>query len=195
MCAESRMSTGSTQSCFSMSSTRVSALTAASRRCTRSTRVRRANSMRSATLPSLERPATESGERSSTRSSNRPISVMSLPAPLADRLDQRLGILAAADDHGAALEPALGGPLPDQCAQREAEDDERDGAARIPAHEPDARHLVGRLEQEGDEQQRDERHRPCRERAADLADDGAIGRDAMGARRVERDVGERAPRP
>ena len=77
--ALSRMSTGSTQSCVSISSTRFSA-DSGMETMTRSTRVCRANSMRSATRPSLGTLATDSGERSSLRSSNRPSRFTSAPA-------------------------------------------------------------------------------------------------------------------
>ncbi|MCY1555588.1 hypothetical protein D9M68_922640 [compost metagenome] len=64
ICAERRISTGSTQSWVSISSTRFSA-ESGMETITRSTGVTRANSIRLDTFPSLARPATESGERSS----------------------------------------------------------------------------------------------------------------------------------
>ena len=107
-----------------------------------------------------------------------------------DGIDQRRGILAAADDHRAAFQPAIGGPVSDQCAQRHAERHEDQGAARIPADQPDPANLVRGLEHEGEEAQQHHHHRPDRQHAAQLLQPRPIDRNAVRAAGVEQDVGQ-----
>ena len=120
----SRMSTGSTHSFFSICRMRPSA-EIGSEKITRSTRVRRANSTRSSTVPSLRTPAAACGERSSPRSSNRPMTRTSVSRWSRIAADQRFAGRAAADDRGAAGEPAFAGPAPHQQEQRAAESQQR----------------------------------------------------------------------
>ncbi len=96
------MSSGSTQSFFSICRMRFSA-EIGSEKITRSTRVRRPNSTRSSTLPSFGSPAQSPAPRSSVRSSNKPmISHAGVALLLAKFGDDVFARRAAADDDGAA---------------------------------------------------------------------------------------------
>ena len=76
------------------------------------------------------------------------------------RLDQRIAVGVGADDHGAAVEPALPRPMPHQQEERLAEGDERDQAEHVERAEPDARKLVADLGEERHADREQEHHRP-----------------------------------
>ena len=124
--------------------------------------MRRANSTRSSTVPSLGSPDTAVGERSSPRSSNTPMMRMSESRCAIERIDQRRALLVGADDDGAPVETALLGPAPHQQEQRAAEGDQHDQADDIERAEPDARELVAGLGEERDADDDEEHHRPRR---------------------------------
>ncbi len=151
------MSTGSTHSFFSISRIRVSA-EIGSANSTRSTRVRRANSTMSSTLPSFGLPAQVSSARLSLRSSNTPRISISESVLGLERLDQLFAVLVGADDDGAAVEPALARPAAHHRAQEQAFGDQRGETDEEKCREPQPRYLAAELGEErcADEQQEHE---------------------------------------
>ena len=128
---------------------------------TRSTRVRRANSTRSSTEPSFGQPAAEV-RRALVAAIVEHAEQAHVGIFLrAERVDQRFARLAAADQDGAAVEPAFAAPAPDLAVEHEARDVEREEAEAEEAREPDARVEVAepREEHHGHERQEDERPR------------------------------------
>ena len=100
------MSTGSTHSFFSMCRMRPSA-EIGSEKITRSTRVLRANSTRSSTVPSLGTPA-QVGEAAVVVAVVEHADDVDVGIALrGERMDQRFAVDVGADHDGAAVEPAL----------------------------------------------------------------------------------------
>ena len=133
-----------------------------SEKITRSTRVRRANSTRSSTVPSLRAPATALRRAVVAAVVEQADDADVGVALVAHRADQRLAGFAAADDGGAPVEPAFAGPAPHQEEQRAAEREQRDQADDVEAAEPDARELVAGLGEERHADHDQEHHRPRR---------------------------------
>ena len=119
-----------------------------SEKITRSTRVRRANSTRSSTVPSFWRPATRRGRAIVAAVVEHADDAHVGIALRGERLDQRVAALVGADHDGAAVEPALARPVPHQQEQRAPEADQHDQADDVEAAEPDARELVAGLGEE-----------------------------------------------
>ena len=160
-CAARRMSTGSTQSFFSMARMRASALIG-SEKITRSTRVRRPNSTRSSTLPSLGWPAHSLPERLSARSSNKPM--ISRPRFFC-RVSASItagASLTTTDDDGAQREIACLGPAPHQHEHDAAECEQREEPDDVEAAEPNPRELFAGFEKERSAYDGEEHERPRR---------------------------------
>ncbi len=152
------MSTGSTQSFFSISRIRVSAEIGRAN-STRSTRVRRANSTMSSTLPSLRAPAQVSSARLSLRSSNTPSTWMS---------ESSCAFSASTSCSPLRSEPTMmvrrssrpwRAQLRTSERSTEALGDQRSEAEEVEGGEPQPRHFAAELGEErgADEQQEDER--------------------------------------
>ena len=108
------------------------------------------------------------GERSSLRSSKMPQMRMSLSGSASRaRISCSAGV-AAADDDGAALEPAGFDPLANETGESQAEAGEDKQAGDVPGGDPDARIGVADLGEEGDDGEEGEDHRPGKEDAAEL---------------------------
>ena len=155
------MSTGSTHSFFSICRMRPSA-EIGSEKITRSTRVRRANSTRSSTVPSLGTPAQRRRGAVVAAVVEHADDAHVGVALRGERLDQRLAVRVGADDDGAAVEPALPRPAPHQEEQRAPEREQRQQAEHVEAAEPDARELVAGLGEERHADGDQEHHRPGR---------------------------------
>ena len=155
------MSTGSTQSFFSICKMRPSA-EIGSEKMTRSTRVWRANSTRSSTVPSLGTPSKVAPLRSSPRSSNTPMMRRSVSRCAASAETSELAAAAGADQDGAAVETALPRPAPHQKEQSAAERDQREQPDDVEGAKPDPREFISGLREKrrGDGEQ--EHHGPCR---------------------------------
>src|SRR5690606_12126980 len=69
------------------------------------------------------------------------------------RADQCLGGLATADNDGAPLDAAVARPSPDDICEDEAWSDQNDEPGEEPSGEPDAREVVGNLEEETQDRQ------------------------------------------
>ena len=183
------MSTGSTHNFFSISRIRVSA-EIGSANSTRSTRVRRANSTMSSTLPSFGLPAQVSSARLV-------VAVIEYAEDFdvgivlgLERLDQLFAALVRADHDGAAVEPALARPAAHHRAQEQAFGNQSRKTDEEKCREPEPRHLAAEFCEEGcaDEQQEHEcpgrnhpRHLP--ELAAkhlDFVDVGSLEADHRG---------------
>ena len=85
------------------------------------------------------------------------------------RFDELLAVFIGADDHGAAVEPALMRPAADHPAQEQPLGDQRGEADEEESRQPQPRNLAAELGEEGraDEQQEDER--PGRDHPRHLA--------------------------
>ena len=160
---------GSTHSLRSIWRMRCSAVIG-SENTARSTRVVRANSTRSSTLPSL-------GETLQIRGRTRVVAVVEHAdqldlgrVSLAEIADEFTREIAAADhDHALLKPPGSGEPL-DDGAKAEARDGERVEAQQIPRNQPEARDDVFEPREEHQRDQRRERHRPGAAHAHELAD-------------------------
>src|SRR4029078_9725264 len=199
MWAASRMSTGSTHNLLSICRMRSSA-EIGSEKITRSMRVRRANSTRSSTVPSLRKPPMVSGERSSLRSSNNPMMRMSVPrvslncwissAPRSPppTITVRRGRRASGGPrragfykHVRAREPTLVCPAADEFEQHDAEAGEREEPDRKEGHHPDAGEVVLSLGQEDARAEQKEYQRPDAAQPCMLPDGAAEGLQAVNA--------------
>ena len=157
----SRMSTGSTQSFFSICRMRPSA-EIGSEKITRSTRVWRANSTRSSTVPSLGTPSQVGAAALVAAVVEHADDAHVGIALRGKRPDQRFAVASGADHDGAAVEPALPRPAPHQQEQRAPERDQRDQAEHVEAAEPDARELIAGLGEERHADGDQKHHRPRR---------------------------------
>ena len=135
------MSTGSTQSFFSICRMRLSAVIG-NEKITRSTRVWRANSTRfvdgAEFLHPLAACRTALVAAIVEHADDAHVGV----ALRGERADQRLAITVGADHDRAAVEAALARPAPHQQKQRTAKRDQRAEAEDVEAGEPDARELI-----------------------------------------------------
>src|SRR4029077_15919477 len=145
------MSTGSTQSFFSICSRRLSA-EIGSEKITRSTRVPRANATRALTVPSLGTPpplaarsvaAAELGPPAAARRAAFVAAVVEHADDVdvgialgGERADERFAVGVGADHDGAALEAALARPAPHQQEQHAPERDQCEQAEHVEAAEP-----------------------------------------------------------
>jgi hypothetical protein len=129
------MSTGSTQSFFSICSRRLSA-EIGSEKITRSTRVLRANATRSLTLPSLGTPPQLAALRFVAAVVEHADDVDVGIALGGERADERFAIGVGADYDGAAIEAAFARPAPHQQEQHAPERDQREQAEHVEAAEP-----------------------------------------------------------
>ena len=133
-----------------------------SEKITRSTRVCRANSTRSSTVPSLGTPLQVARLRSSAAIVEHADDADVGIALRGERFEQRLAVRVGADHDGAAVEAALPRPAPHQQEQAAPECDQRQQAEHIERAEPGARKLVAGLgeERQADRDQKD--HGPGR---------------------------------
>ena len=161
------MSTGSTHSFFSISRMRVSA-EIGSANSTRSTRVRRANSTRSSTLPSFGLPAQVSSARLVVAVVEHAEHVDVGIVLGLERLDQLLAVLVRADDDGAAVEPALARPAANHGRRNSALGDQRREADEEEAAEPEPRNLAAELGEERGADEQQEHERPGRDHPGHL---------------------------
>src|SRR5207344_1879292 len=76
------------------------------------------------------------------------------------RRDQVFARIAAADHHGAAIEPSLAGPAPHHAIESEAHAIEREQADAEIAGKPEARIHAAELGEEGERDQHEEYDRP-----------------------------------
>ena len=107
-----------------------------------------------------------------------------------DGADQLLGRFTAADDDGAAFEPARVDPVPHQAGEGQAEGSEDEEARDVPGGHPDAREGAADLAEEGDHGEEDEDGRPGEEDAAELKTATAEGRDRIAVGKLDHDDGE-----
>src|SRR5262249_54183460 len=131
------MSTGSTHSFLSICRMRTSA-EIGSEKITRSTRVRRANSTRPSTVPSLPRAAALASGRAFVAAVVEHADHVHVGVALRlDCLDERLAGLAAAHHDRSPFEPALVAPVAHHRRQYCAEADQCQEADDVAAGEPD----------------------------------------------------------
>ena len=133
-----------------------------SEKITRSTRVARAKDTRSSMVPSLGTPAQLVGLRSSPRSSKAPMMCTSESRCAASERISDFTVAVAADDHGAAVEPALLRPAADQKEQAAAEGDQGEQPEHIKRAEPGAGELVAGLGEERNADGDEKHHGPRR---------------------------------
>ena len=162
------MSTGNTHSFFSISRMRVSA-EIGSANSTRSTRVRRANSTMSSTLPSFGLPAQVS-MRAVVVAVVEHAEHFDIGIILdLERLDQLLAVLVRADHDGAAIEPALARPAANEGTQEHALGHQRRETDEEEGHEPQPRNIAAELDEEGCADEQQEHKGPGRDHPGHLA--------------------------
>ena len=89
---------------------------------------------------------------------------------LLDRADQRLGGLASADDHRAALDGAVARPALDHPGKQEAQAQQQDEPGHEPGAEPQARKIARQFEEEANHRKQRQRPGPDDGDAAEIGD-------------------------
>ncbi len=189
-CAERRMSIGSTQSFASICRMRRSA-EIGSVKMTRSSLVRRAYSTRSSTLPELRIAGDDVGRAGLVAVVEEADDADAALGLGIERLDHGFGRSAAADDGGAAVEPARARHRRYEKGQREPLENQGPGAEEVKAREPDAGEVAADLGEEHHRQRDEDDERPGGDDPQAEQEEGPERRHGIGAGGLEHEHRQR----